>query len=257
MKAALAIAWNTFLEAIRERVLYLLVGFAVFVFLASRLLTPLALGEGRRVTIDLGLLGLSVFGLLIVVFVGHALVQREIERGSVIFVFSRPVGRGSFVLGKFLGLGAILGLSITAMGSILLAILQVSGYSWGISLLGAIALVLLQVWILGAVAILLASVASPILAGLLALGAWVIGNTAGSLSDLAGMFPGAGAEAIRLLLWIVPRLDLLNATGAAIHSQPIGASQWAWSISYAVLYTTGTLLLARIAFSRRSLLGGS
>lgn len=257
MRSALAIAWNTFLEAVRERVLYLLVGFAVFVFSASRLLTPLALGEGRRVTIDIGLVSLSVFGMLIVVFVGHALVQREMERGSVVFVFSRPVGRGAFVLGKFLGLGGVLLLSTTAMGSILLVILHLSGYSWGASLIGAIVLTQLQVCVLGAVAILLAAVASPILAGLLALGAWVIGNAAGSLSDLAAMLPGAGAQAVRLLLWIVPRLDLLNAAGPAIHDEPIGASRWLWSIAYAALYSMGALLLARAAFARRSLLGGA
>ncbi len=256
MKPLTAIAWNTFLEAIRERVLYLMVGFACFVFLASRLLTPLALGEGRRVTIDVGLLGLSVFGLLIVVFVGHALVQREIERGSAVFVFSRPVGRGAFVAGKYLGLAAVLALSNIAMGTILIGILELSGYPWGGPLVGAILLIQLQVWILGAIAILFASLCSPILAGLLAVAAWVIGNAAGSLVSLAGMLPESGAHTVRALLWLVPRLDLLNATGEAIHGHGIEASRWLWSIAYAALYAVGSLLLARIAFSRRSLLGG-
>ncbi len=254
MSIVIALAWNTVLEAVREKVLYLLGGFAVVVFIASRILSPLALGEGRRVTIDLGLAAISLFGLLIIIFVGHSLVYREMERGTVAFLFSRPIGRGSFVAGKFLGLGAVLGLSVAGMGAILALVLLASGYGFGINLAGALALTLLALWILAAVAILFASFSSPILAGLFVLCAWVIGNTAGSIADLAALLPSGGSRvAIRGVLGLLPRLDLYNGAGWLVHGTPPSPEQWAWSVAYAALYVVAALWIARLAFGRRSL----
>jgi ABC-type transport system involved in multi-copper enzyme maturation permease subunit len=256
MNAVRAIAWNTILEAIRERVLYLLAGFGVFVFIASRLLGPLALGEGRRITCDLGLFSLSFFGLLIIVFVGHSLVHREIERGSVAFLFSRPVGRGAFVTGKFVGLAIVLAAAELAMGGMLAGVMALSRFPVDGSLVGAVLLTLLGLWVLAAVAVLLASVASPILAGLLVLGIWVIGNGAGSLTELSGMLPGGAASgAAKGILWVVPRLDLYNASSSLVHGVAVGPTRWLWSASYATLYIVAALVLARIAFSRRPLMG--
>lgn len=256
MSAVRAIAWNTVLEAVRERVLYLLAGFGVFVFVASRLLAPLALGEGRRITCDLGLLSLSFFGLLIIVFVGHSLVHRELERGSVAFLFSRPVGRGAFVAGKFLGLALVLTAAELAMGALLAGVLALSHYAVDGTIVAAVALNLLGLYVLAAVAVLFTSVASPILSGLLVLGMWVIGNGAGSLAELAAMLPaGAGATVTKGILWIVPRLDLYNASATLVHGTTVGATRWLWSGSYAALYIVGALLLARIAFARRPLMG--
>jgi ABC-type transport system involved in multi-copper enzyme maturation permease subunit len=256
MSASLALAWNTVLEAVREKVLYLLGGFAVFVFVASRILSPLALGEGRRVTMDLGMLALSFFGLLIIIFVGHSLVYREIERGSVAFVFSRPVGRGAFVAGKFTGLALVLTIAEAAMGAILAVVLLLSRYPFGGELAGAIFLGLLELWVLAAVAILFASLASPVLAGLFVLGAWVIGNTAGGLADLASLLPSpVAAGAIKIVLWFVPRLDLFNGTAWLAHGAAVSPERWAFLLAYTGLYVVGALLLARAAFSRRALLG--
>jgi ABC-type transport system involved in multi-copper enzyme maturation permease subunit len=246
MSAGRAIAANTFTEAMREKVLYVLGGFAVLLFAGSRLAAPLALGEGRRIICDLGVFALSAFGLLVIIFVGHSLVHREIERGSVIFIFSRPVGRGSFVVGKYLGLAFVLGVIEAVMGIVLAVVLALSRYHVGSALPGAVILTLMQLWILSAVAILFASVGSPVTAGLFVLGVWIIGNTAGVLAQLPGLRP---------ILWIVPRLDLYNPGNWLIHGDVPSAERWAFLISYAALYICAALFFARAAFARRQLLG--
>lgn len=256
MNAIAAIGWNTFLEAVREKVLYLIAAFAVVVVIGSRLLAPLALGEGRRVTIDLGLMALSITGLLLVVFVGHSLIFRERERGSVGFLFSRPVGRGAFLLGKYLGLCLVLTIAVAGMGVTFALVLWAAGVVPGLPLIGAILLVLLELWILAAVAMLFAAVASPVLAGLFVVGVWWIGNGAGSFAALAAMFPSPTVVAAsRGLLWILPRFDLLDAATWLVHGRTPGPETWAWAASYAALYIVGTLALARAAFERRSLVG--
>ncbi len=256
MNAVRALMWNTIIEAIREKVLWCLLAFAVFAFVAARVVAPLALGEGRRVTIDLAMGAQSLFGLLLVTFVGHSLVHRELERGSVAFLFSRPVGRGEFILGKFLGLASVLAGAVVAMGAILALVLLASGYACGAELAASIGLTILELWILAALAILFASLASPILAGLFVLGAWVIGNAAGSFADLPVLFPtGIAARAVHALLWVVPRFDLYDGAVWLVHGTRPSPEQWAWSVSYAALYSAAVLLLARAAFARRSLLG--
>jgi ABC-type transport system involved in multi-copper enzyme maturation permease subunit len=256
MSVTLAIAWNTFLEAIRERALYLLAGFAGFIFVASRILSPLALGEGRRVTIDLGMMALSVFGLLIIVFVGHSLVYREIERGTVAFLFSRPVGRGQFVAGKFLGLALVLLNAVVAMGLVLALVLLLSRYPFGTELVGALFLSLLELWILAAIALLCAALASPMLAGLFVVGAWLVGNSVGAISDFAVLYPGEGVTFLAGIAgWVLPRLDLYDGARWLVHGQGPPAGQWYWSLAYAALYIVAMLLLARARFARRQLVG--
>jgi ABC-type transport system involved in multi-copper enzyme maturation permease subunit len=250
------IARITFLEAVREKVLYILVGFAVFLALASRVLSPLALGEGRRITIDLGLGACSVFGLLIVIFVGHSLVYREIERGTVAFLLSRPVSRGAFVAGKFLGLAQVLALAVVGMGLILGLTLAITHAGPTRILVDALLLQMLQLWILAAVAILISSMTSPVVAGLTVLGVWVIGNAAGSIADLALLLPeGPGRTATNALLWIVPRLHLYQGAREVVHGDPIGSARWGWSLAYAFSYIVACLFLARAAFARRPLVG--
>ena len=256
MSVTIAIAWNTFLEAIREKALYLLGGFAAFIFVASRILSPLALGEGRRVTIDLGMMALSVFGLLIIVFVGHSLVYRELERGTVAFLFSRPVGRGQFVLGKFLGLALVLLIAVTSMGLMLALVLLLSHYPFGTELVGALVLSLLELWILASIALLCAALASPMLAGLFVVGAWIVGNSVGAFSQFAALFPSEPVAFLtRIAPWVLPRLDLYDGARWLVHGQAPLTGQWYWSISYAALYVTAMLLLARVKFARRSLVG--
>lgn len=256
MTCAGAIARVTFLEAMREKVLYILVGFGLFLALASRLLSPLALGEGRRITIDLGLGACSVFGLLIVIFVGHSLVYREIERGTVAFLLTRPVTRGAFVTGKFTGLAQVLLLAVAGMGAILALVLAVTGGGVRPILFEALLLQVLHLWILAAVALFISALTSPVVAGLTVLGIWVIGNAAGSLGDLALLMPeGPGRTVTGVLLWIVPQLHLYQAAANVVHDEAIGSVRWVWSLTYAATYIVAALVLARFAFARRSLAG--
>jgi len=71
---ALVIARNTFREAIRDRVLTGVVVAGLALLLLTQILAPLALGEGQRLTVDLGLSGISMLGLLVILMVGTSLV---------------------------------------------------------------------------------------------------------------------------------------------------------------------------------------
>ena len=100
----IAIAINTFKEAIRDKILYSLIIFAVIVIAASILLGRLTIGQDQRVIKDIGLASMSLFGVLIATFVGTSLVHKEIRKKTIYNIISKPIHRYKFVLGKYLGL---------------------------------------------------------------------------------------------------------------------------------------------------------
>src|SRR3954464_13827839 len=99
-----AIAFNTFREAVRDRVLYNLVIFAILMVGAALLFGQISVGIHLIVLVNLGLSAISIFGVVIAIFIGIGLVSKEIDKRTLYTVLARPVRRWEFILGKFLGL---------------------------------------------------------------------------------------------------------------------------------------------------------
>jgi hypothetical protein len=104
MTKILAIALNTFKEAVRNRILYILVIFALLILAGSGIISDLTIAEKDRIIRDLGLASISFFGLLIAVFVGIGLVYNEMDKKTIYTIISKPIDRYQFILGKFFGL---------------------------------------------------------------------------------------------------------------------------------------------------------
>src|SRR5919109_346743 len=123
-----AIARNTFREAVRDRVLYNLVIFVLLLSVAAVFLGAASASQDVKVIVDFGLSATLLFGAAIAIFVGVGLVRKEIERRSLYVIFAKPVGRGEFLLGKYLGLCPTLALNVAIMGAgVSLALLYVKG----------------------------------------------------------------------------------------------------------------------------------
>src|SRR5579884_2052311 len=103
-----AIASNTFREAVRDRVLYNLIAFALLMMGAALLVGQISIGIERIVEVNLGLTAISLFGMVIAIFIGIGLVSKEIEKRTLYTVLSRPVRRWEFIAGKFFGLAGTL-----------------------------------------------------------------------------------------------------------------------------------------------------
>src|SRR6516225_7004797 len=109
------IASNTFREAVRDRVLYNLIVFALLMSGAAVLVGQISIGIERLVVVNLGLTAISLFGMVIAIFIGIGLVSKEMERRTLYTVLSRPVRRWEFIVGKFLGLSATLVVNTVCM----------------------------------------------------------------------------------------------------------------------------------------------
>src|SRR5437588_11405046 len=102
------IASNTFREAVRDRVLYNLIAFAVLITGTSVLVGQISIDIEKIVVMNLGLTAVSLFGLVIAIFIGIGLVSKEIDKRTLYTILARPVRRGEFIAGKFFGLAGTL-----------------------------------------------------------------------------------------------------------------------------------------------------
>lgn len=123
MGKIVAIALNTFKEAVRNKVLYFLLIFALIIMVFSAVISDLSIAEPERMIKNLGLASIDFFGFLIAVFVGVYLVYNELDRKTIYTIVSKPIDRTQFLLGKFFGLLFTIYVNIIIMSFFLFAVL--------------------------------------------------------------------------------------------------------------------------------------
>jgi hypothetical protein len=105
----LAIAYNTFLETIRQPVFNVLTWVAAGLLMASPSVAGFSLENAAgdiKIVMDVGLATLLLYGLLASVFSATSVITREIESHTVLTVISKPISRPVFLVGKYLGVCA-------------------------------------------------------------------------------------------------------------------------------------------------------
>jgi ABC-type transport system involved in multi-copper enzyme maturation permease subunit len=251
-----AIARNAFREAVRDRVLYNLVLFVLLLTAASIFIGELSGGQERKVIVDLGLSAMLLFGMFISIFVGVGLVYKEIERRTIYAVFSKPVGRGEFLVGKYLGLCLTLLVNVLVMGvGVSLALLYVSrGWDPLIpTIWPAVLLIYLELMLLTAVSLLFSSFSSPALSALLTFLLFVIGHFS---TDLKGLAASLGSPSARWfftgLYYLLPNLANYSFITPAAHGRTPAAGFVLAAVFYALVYITVILAAATLIFSRRN-----
>jgi Cu-processing system permease protein len=251
-----AIARNAFREAVRDRVLYNLVLFVLILTAASIFIGELSGGQERKVIVDLGLSAMLLFGVFIAIFVGVGLVYKEIERRTIYAVFSKPVGRGEFLVGKYLGLCLTLLVNVLVMGvGVSLALLYVSrGWDPLIpTIWPAVLLIYLELTLLTAIALLFSSFSSPALSALLTFMVFIIGHFSADLKSLATSLGSSGAKFLFTgLYYLLPNLANYSFITPAAHGRAPSAGFIFATALYAVVYIAVTLAAATLVFSRRN-----
>ncbi len=271
MTEIIAIGLNTFREAIRNKVLYLILLFAVLLIGSSIFLSTLALEEGMRVVKNLGLSSINVFGLLVAMFIGVTLIPQEVESKTIYTIISQGVRRWQFILGKFLGLTLTVYANIAVMSLLLLAIMFwfLGGFSHPMLTLkdpsflwvpAAIGMQLFEMLIVISIAILFSSFSTPILSAVMTLMVYVIGNMTNAFWDYIRLQSEKGGNEVfcgflTFIWYLCPHLDLLNLKKLAVYFELLPPAQTYFplgpAVLHAVTYTTLVLFLACTAFSKR------
>jgi len=147
------LAFNTYREAVRDKLLYNLLLFAGLMIASSILLAQLQVGHDERLYRDVGLSSIAFFGVLIAIFVGINLVYREISTKTVYTMLSKPVRRWEFLVGKYLGLLSLLAVEVALMSACFLGVLIWKGSDFSMGLVWAIGMIYLELALVTAIAI--------------------------------------------------------------------------------------------------------
>jgi ABC-type transport system involved in multi-copper enzyme maturation permease subunit len=252
-----AIALNAFREAVRDRVLYNLVVFVLLLIAGAIFLGELSAGQEAKIIVDLGLSAVLLFGVFIAIFVGVGLVYKEIERRTLYAILSKPIGRGEFLLGKYLGLCLTLLVNILIMGVGLSLALFYVGRGWNplvARIWPAILLIYVELVILTGVAMLFSSFSSPALSALLTFFVFVIGHFSADLKTLAHSMSDSPARWLfTSLYYLLPNLTNYNTITASSHGLLPEPRSLVSAIVYGLIYAGVLLAAGTLIFSRRNL----
>jgi ABC-type transport system involved in multi-copper enzyme maturation permease subunit len=300
-----AITINTFREAVRDRVLLGVLGAAGGVLLFSLALAELSLNQQRRVVLDVGLASISLFSVVMAVFLGSSLLYKEIERRTLYVILPKPIRRHEFLLGKYFGITLTASVFVCIMGAIQLwvtaiqanadallvilapiALLGVLGAlmwratdrtavvpPWSLlalavtaalsgttdaelgPLLASLALVVGEIVLLSAVAMLFSSFSTPFLTGAFTVGVWLVGRSA---DDMSNIHSSAITPEIERLLhglaWVVPNFDLFVPSPRALAEASDALTPGGYvvtTLAYGVVYAAILLGAACAVFAKR------
>jgi ABC-type transport system involved in multi-copper enzyme maturation permease subunit len=247
------IAKNGFRETIRDRILYFIGFFAFLQIIALRLLPQIAATTENKMLVDFGISSIALIGVIIVVFVGTGLINKEIEKRTVLVLIPKPIDRAELVIGKHLGLCGVLAVTITSMMVIHLGLLSASniGYPLG-SLTIAAVFILLQLSLLTAVAILFGIFTSSTLATLMSIGIFMMGNASQELVKLGNLSKNAEVQNLTKIIYtVLPDFSRLNLINDAPYDTLPSTTELFGNAFYGILYTVVLLVISIVIFSEK------
>ena len=251
-----AVAFNTFREAVRDRVLYNLFAFALLLSGAAVLVGQVSIDIERLVVVNLGLTAVSLFGVVISIFIGIGLVSKEIDKRTLYTVLSRPVRRWEFVVGKFFGLTGTLVVNTFFMAiGVFLSLLYVAhkfehADAWVIA---ALYFIVLQFFIVCALAIFFSSFSTPLMSAVFTFALFVIGSLSEDLRTLAKASHGIGGWMATAIAYLIPNFSALNVVNRVAHGDSLPGRLILYNTIYAVLYSAMAISGAVLVFQRRNL----
>ncbi len=257
MRRAGAVALNTFREAVRDRVLYNLVFFALLLMAAAIAVGQISVGIEQTVIVSLGLSAISVIGLLISIFIGVALVSKEMDKRTLYALLAKPVWRWEFLLGKFAGLVLTLAVNTAAMALGLLLVMIYVKHALERSdavVLVAVYFILLKLALIVALALLFSCFTTPLLAILFTVGLYIVGLYVQELRNLpVEVMSPAMSAFTKWLSYLLPNFENFNVMAMAAHGRAVPGALILQNTLYTVVYCTIVLTAAAVVFSRRDL----
>jgi ABC-type transport system involved in multi-copper enzyme maturation permease subunit len=252
-----AVALNTFREAVRDRVLYNLVFFALVMIAASILVGQVSIGIEEMVIVTLGLSAISVIGLLIAVFIGVGLVSKEMDKRTLYALLAKPVRRWEFLLGKFGGLVLTLTVNTLAMAAGLFLALKLVKSSDDIleaSVLVAVYFIVLKLALVVALALLFSCFTTPLLSILYTAGLYIAGLFVTEMRNYQSETMSRALQTLlRWLSYLLPNFENFDVMAAAAHGRAIPWALIAQNTAYAAVYCAVLLAVAAAIFTRRNL----
>lgn len=252
MRNIFLIAAITYKEAIRNRLLNVLLLFAIVAIASSRFFAVFAPSEEIKIMQDTSLGIMRFIGMLITVFVSGGLLPREIERRTITTILSKPVGRTQFLFGKFMGALYSIFINMIIMAIFLFIILYLKTKALNPDILKAVGLITMELVTLCSITLCVSTVASEIFNIIFGILIFMVGHLTNYLQHLAERFEAVTMKAVLWALYtILPNFENFNIQNAVVLGTKVSLQYTAKVVVYGIIYTAIMLMLGYVFFAER------
>lgn len=252
MRKVWTIVENTFIEVIRDRILYGLVVFAILLIGLSLALGQLSFSEQNRIAIDFGMVGVQLSSVILAIFIGSTLVSKEIEKQTILTILSRSISRPQFLIGKFFGLLCVVITIQIGLSLILFMISFLQQAPLGLSFLIALWGILLESVVLLGITMLMGVIVRPVLTVACTLGLFLIGHWIPSLMFFTSKSENTSFRTLgKILSAILPNLEKFNWRYLVIYEEPLPWAQIGTSSLYALGWILILTAITNLIFRRK------
>ncbi len=240
----------TFLEARRNRITMAFF-FSSLVIVVSSFVFREVTTTGLDVIVrDVGLATIHLFGLILAVLLGSSVLSREIERKTLYMLITKPVSRASFAIGKISGVALTLLVTLGLMAGTFLLQQVVFGAPLGWILAQTCWLLFVQLVLVSCFAYFVSTFASPLVSAFMALGLFVVGESAGNVWTLAEHAESAPYRLLlRSICYLFPNLERMNLKSFAQVLRDVPGrtvlEQSVYGLIYIALFVSGAVLVFR------------
>lgn len=247
------IAYNTFKELTRNKILYLILFFAVMLIIFSLALASLSMWQTEKIILDFWLAMIEIFWLISVIFIWSQLIFKEIDGKTIYLILSKPISRYEFILWKFLGFVMILALIIFFQSIFFIILLFYSKFAISLAIIAAIFFIYIKLLILFAIILFFSTFMSSILSIVLTLFVYIISHWITSIIDMARHSKSLPLEYLWKIIYVIfPNFEWLNIKDNIMSAVPVSLSDLSFNFVYAVLYLVIILWFTIIIFNRKT-----
>lgn len=249
---SLLIAQNTFREIMRDRILYGLIVFALLLIGLSLALGQLSFAEQERIAINFGTVGVQLSSVILAIFSGSVLISREIEKQTILTLLSKPISRSQFIVGKFVGLTAVISVLVTGFSLVLFGISIMIEAELGPQYLVAVYGILLEAMILIAVTMFLGALVRPSLTVAATIGVFLIGHWINNLQFFAKRSESESFIFFsKIVSWTFPNLERFNWRDWVTYKTEIAWNVVGWATLNALGWILVLISVTNLVFRRK------
>jgi Cu-processing system permease protein len=246
-----SVGWVTFREIIRDKILYNILMVSVLLLGMGFLASKMTFIRPDRIVLDFGVTAVSLSSVAIAIFIGSAMINRELERRTIFLALARPISRIEFIAGKFFGLAMVLALNWTLLCSTFLLILSLSSVgeinNFHPTLFEALFLLLCQSVMMAGVAILISTFSTTSLSSVMSIGIFLIGNNISQIHVITSkMHTSIVSLGLDTLSFVVPNLEYFNLGQKVTYGIPVASSFVLIGLGYSVVVSALCILVAGI-----------
>lgn len=248
----LRVAGMTFAETRRRRIMQVVILLAAIMLVAMLSITSWSPAEAQKAIVSGGLDLILMLGILVAIFICAFLIPTDIERRTIYSVLSKPVRRWEFVVGKYLGAMAVVGLLVGVMllvQTLVLLIFQGGYFDHQVIFAGIIEFFGICVFAAAIMAVsTVASSLSTVVAGFLI---WVVGSLQSMSHSVIQHTEGASKFILTGMSAIMPHLEKFSLQSDVTERLPLNYAIIGQSVAHGLVYILVCLILASILFNER------